>query len=267
MTNILRACHITIVLRRYQAILLGCSLLLATTVIPSSVDSSIRIQRTLPFPVLTQPVASGPMIALTFDDGPHSGKTENLLAVLKHEQVPATFFVVGKMAARYPQLIRDIAAEGHELANHTYTHPTLSNLSDREVLEELDQTRAVVRRLTGRDTVLFRPPGGDFTRRVVRITGRAGYRMVLWTVLVPDVRGATPVAMQRRILRHINNGGIVLMHSGMPNTIAMLPTVIHELKSRGYRFVTVSDLMQHAPTTPTQRSNVPPLQTASFKKY
>src|SRR4051812_11466995 len=166
MSTLFRKMRLRMVIRRYEVIIIGSVLLLSGAVMPSSWEPPFR---SVPVPAV-DPAPARPWIALTFDDGPHQGKTESLLAVLHEAHVPATFFVVGKMADRYPQLIRDIARDGHELANHTYSHPNLSRLSDEAVLAELDRTREVVQRLSGQDTYLFRPPGGDFSRRMLRLT-------------------------------------------------------------------------------------------------
>jgi peptidoglycan/xylan/chitin deacetylase (PgdA/CDA1 family) len=263
MTTLLKKLRLRVVIRRYEVILIGSVLLLSGAVMPSSWEPPFRVH-SLPQIAALPP---HPWIALTFDDGPHAGKTEDLLAVLREAQVPGTFFVVGKMADRYPQLVRQIAGEGHELANHTYSHPNMSRLSDEAVLGELEQTREVVKRLTGQDTHLFRPPGGDFSRRMVRLTSRAGYRMVLWSVLTRDVQGASPKFMAQRILKGADDGGIILMHSGMRSTLQMLPAVIAELRSRGYHFVTVSTLLGlERPAVPLPFDSSL-LQTASEKQY
>ena len=219
MSQIFKKLRLRVVIRRYEVIIIGSVLLLSGAVMPSSWEPPFR---SYPVPRV-EPAPKHPWIALTFDDGPHAEKTEALLAVLRDAHVPATFFVVGKMADRYPQVVRDIAKDGHELANHTYSHPNMSRISDAQVISELKQTRDVVQRLTGQDTHLFRPPGGDFSRRMVRLTSKAGYKMILWSVLSHDVEGATPEAMRRRILAHADDGGIVLMHSGMKSTLEMLP--------------------------------------------
>ena len=99
-------------------------------------------------------------VALTFDDGPHEGYTHRLLEILKKYDARATFFVVGKQVSKFPAYLRDIHRHGHEIANHTYTHPNLTKLSDDAVLRELDYTRYLVNRLTGQECVHFRPPGG-----------------------------------------------------------------------------------------------------------
>jgi peptidoglycan/xylan/chitin deacetylase (PgdA/CDA1 family) len=227
------------ILRRYHAILLGIALLLPGAVSHSSYEPP-RHQWPRPDISLTPP---HPWIALTFDDGPHPVMTEKLLAILKQEGVPGTFFVVGKMAVRYPGIVQEIAREGNEVANHSFSHPNLARVDNKRLLNELGQTRRLIRRLTGQDSVLFRPPGGDYTNHMLKVTTRAGYRMVLWSVLTKDVNGASVEAMRRRILRTSSDGAIVLMHSGIPNTVEMLPGVIEELRSQGYHFVTVSQLL------------------------
>jgi peptidoglycan/xylan/chitin deacetylase (PgdA/CDA1 family) len=228
-----------IVFRRYHAILLGNLLLLATTVTPASWDAPMQ---RMPRPeIRTEP--KRPWIAFTFDDGPHPRMTEKLLEVLKKERVPATFFIVGKMADRHPYLVHRMAEEGHEIANHTYSHPRLSGLAPEEVLEELNQTRAVIQRLTGRDSLLFRPPGGDYTRHTVRTSSKAGYKMILWSVLTKDVQGASQSLMMKRVLNGAEDGGIVLLHSGVKTTIDAMPEMIASLRAKGYQFVTISTLM------------------------
>jgi peptidoglycan-N-acetylglucosamine deacetylase len=250
-----------LVIRRYEAILMGSILLLSGAVIPSSWEPPAKF---IPRPEVDL-TPRRPWIALTFDDGPHAVMTEKLLDVLDHEHVPGTFFVVGKMAQRNPDVLRDIARRGHEVANHTYSHPRLSHLEDQAVLNELAQTRGIIQRITGHDSILFRPPGGDYTRDTVRVASRAGYKMILWSVLTKDVQGVSGRFIRGRILRGAEDGGIILMHSGMPNTVEALPGVIAELRKRGYHFVTVSTLLglQHPkPYTPSDRLAI---QTASAK--
>ncbi len=263
MTTLLRKLHIRIVIRRYEAILISSVLLLSGAVMPSSREPAFK---PVPLPFVA-PIPKHPWIALTFDDGPHGEKTEELLSVLREAHVPATFFVVGKMADRYPQIVREIAQDGHELANHTYSHPNMSRLSDEAVINELEQTRQVIRRLSGQEAYLFRPPGGDFSRRMVRLTSKAGYRMVLWTVLAKDVEGATPVVMHRRIVKGASDGGIVLLHSGMKTTLQMLPAMIAQLRAQGYSFVTVSTLLGLPGPHPATPADVPTMLTAFSKHY
>ena len=147
------------IIRRYHVILLGIILLLPSA---ASYSSFEPLHHSWP-PTEISLDPPHPWIALTFDDGPHPVMTEKLMAVLKQEGVPATFFVVGKMAVRYPGIVQDMAREGYEVANHTFTHPNLSHVDTKTLLNELAQTREVIRLLTGKDTVFFRPPGGNYS--------------------------------------------------------------------------------------------------------
>lgn len=240
-----------LVVHRYEAILVGSLLLLSGAVIPSSWEPAVQ---TLPRPVVAAPVTPRYRIALTFDDGPHPVMTQRLLKVLLDEHVPGTFFVVGKMADRYPQIVQEMARDGNEIANHTYSHPRLPSLSNADILTELAETRAVIRRLTGKDSLIYRPPGGDYSKRMVRATAHAGYHMILWSVLTKDVQGASERAIYNRIVDGAQDGGIILMHSGIQNTVDALPGAIENLRAKGYAFVTVSQLLDRPMLHPTEPS-------------
>jgi peptidoglycan/xylan/chitin deacetylase (PgdA/CDA1 family) len=244
------------IVRRYHAIFLGVALLLPGAVSYSSWEPN-------PSPLMRPEIGilpPHPWIALTFDDGPHPVMTERLLDMLKSEGVTGTFFIVGKMAVRHPDIVREIARQGHEVANHTFSHPNLAHADDKTVLNELSQTRAVIQRLTGQDSILYRPPGGAYSRRSLKVASKAGYHMILWSVLTKDVNGTSIPIMQRHILNNAADGAIVLMHSGIPNTIEMLPNVIDELRQEGYHFVTVSQLLGF---DRAERSFQPPLPDAA----
>jgi peptidoglycan/xylan/chitin deacetylase (PgdA/CDA1 family) len=268
MRRISRLLKVRIIIRRYEVILFGSVLLLSGAVMPSSWEPSIRRYSALRVESLekTTVLPPHPWIALTFDDGPHPIMTQRLLAVLRQEHVPGTFFVVGKMVDRYPQLARAIVRDGHEIENHTYHHINLAHLPRQEVFDELKQTHDAILRLTGADSVLFRPPGGDFSRRTVRLASEVGYRMVLWSVQTNDVAGASPARIQQRILTRAEDGGIILMHSGVLRTVEILPAVIAQLRTRGYHFVTVATLLglDH-PASPGFRRHTPVLETVSAK--
>lgn len=244
------------IFRRYHAIFLGVALLLCVAVSYSSRE---------PYPFQIPHPSIGvlprhPWVALTFDDGPHPVLTQRLLDMLKEEGVPATFFVVGKMAVRHPELVQEIARQGHEVANHTFSHHNMAREDKKTVLNELAQTRAVIQKLTGQDSLLYRPPGGDFSHQSLKVASKAGYHMILWTVQTKDVSGAPIPVMSRHILNTVSDGSIVLMHSGVPNTIEMLPRVIDELRQEGYHFVTVSQLFGF---DQSERGYQPPLPASS----
>lgn len=191
-------------------------------------------------------VYSGPsdekIVALTFDDGPKPGVTEPLLATLTNAHVTATFFVIGRHVTEFPDLTRQITADGMEIANHSYTHRSLTALSPEEATREMLETQAAVLRVTGQMPRFVRPPGGNWNGRVAESARRWGLTPCMWTVDVFDAEiiGAQRVA--EAVLKQVKPGSIILMHNGKVSTLQALPTILSQLKARGYRFVTVEDL-------------------------
>jgi cellulose synthase/poly-beta-1,6-N-acetylglucosamine synthase-like glycosyltransferase/peptidoglycan/xylan/chitin deacetylase (PgdA/CDA1 family)/spore germination protein YaaH len=199
------------------------------------------------------------LIALTFDDGPDPRWTPAILDILKQEQVPATFFVIGKNGQAYPELLRRIVNEGHEIGNHTFTHPNLGEIPASLAELELNATQRLIESETGRSTVLFRPPyfgdaEADKPQEVEPAfqAQKLGY-LVVGVRIDPDdwKLPVTPDAIVERTLQRAadNNsetrGQVVLLHDSGGDrtaTIAALPRLIHELRARGFRFVAVSDL-------------------------
>lgn len=181
-------------------------------------------------------------IALTFDDGPHPLYTLALLSVLKEEKTPATFFVVGFMANRYPELIRAIKAGGHEIANHTYSHVTLTKLSPEEAMTEYRATNDVIKRLTGTTPKFCRPPGGDFNDSVLQSSADLGLTTVLWTDDPGDYSNPGDNVLLQREVAALKPGAIVLLHDGSANTMDTLKTFIRTAKAKGYQFVSLSQL-------------------------
>lgn len=177
-------------------------------------------------------------ICLTFDDGPHPDYTPRILEILRREKVPATFFVVGKMVDRHPELVRQEVAEGHEVANHTYHHLRLNSIPRETIISEMHEGSLAIERATGSPTRLFRPPGGEYDEDVVHALKALNYVMVFWTDNPGDYHKPGVDVIEDRVLGRANNGGIVLMHDGVQQTIEALPTIIQKLKQRGFTFVT-----------------------------
>jgi peptidoglycan-N-acetylglucosamine deacetylase len=184
-------------------------------------------------------------VALTFDDGPHPLFAGRLLAALQHGRARATFFVVGRQAERNLALLAKMARQGSELANHTSTHPNLTKLDIVDALTELKSAQDVIENVVGarRAPHLFRPPGGRFNARVLAAARAAGYDMVLWTALPRDHDSLSADEVFNRVLAEVGDGGVVLLHSGVPGTLEALPRLLRVLRARGYRCVTVSDLL------------------------
>lgn len=228
-----------ITLRRYQAAGLLLAGMLMGSVSLFSRDDTGRLAGVRPLPAPRRPC-----LALTFDDGPHPGATDRLLKALDERRVPATFFVVGKQAARHPDLLLAMDRRGHEIANHTYGHPNLTVLPKAEVARELHETRRLIGRLLHKDTWLFRPPGGRYDEATLEAAYGSGYRMVLWTVFPRDHEAPSPEVIYERVMASARDGGVVLLHSGVESTVRALPRIIDDLRARGYRFLTVSQMLQ-----------------------
>lgn len=181
----------------------------------------------------------GKRIALTFDDGPWS-YTPQILRTLNRKRVPGTFFVLGSLMRRGGGLMRTAARQGHELANHSYRHGSYPGSSD------LRATNAVIERATGFAPCSFRPPYGRVNPSTVRSAAANGMRTVLWSVDTNDWQRPGAGTIAQRAISGARPGGIILMHDGgrrREQTAAALPRVINTLRSRGYRFVTVHELL------------------------
>lgn len=182
-------------------------------------------------------------IALTFDDGPHRIYTRKLLDVLNSLHIPATFFLVGKQVVKYPQLVQLEVMDGDEVGNHTYDHVNLTKIPPSRVGYELDACDLAIERATGAPVRFFRPPGGDFNATVIKEVTRRFYVTTLWTSDPGDYAKPGSDVLLQRSLDKLQNGAIVLLHDGMPETMAILPSLVAEGHRRGFRFVTLSDLV------------------------
>ncbi len=186
------------------------------------------------------------LVALTFDDGPYPVDTPLLLDVLGDLHVPATFFLIGRDAEQYPELVRRVAARGEEIADHTSTHPNLAQLDDAVVRREIDAGAAELSKLVADPAVhtLMRPPHGRYREATLRVAQSAGYDVVLWNDDPGDWRNVGAAELTSHILAHATAPEILLLHSGRMATIAMLPAVVADFRAAGYRFVTVGDLLK-----------------------
>ncbi|MBV9128427.1 MAG: polysaccharide deacetylase family protein [Verrucomicrobia bacterium] len=184
------------------------------------------------------------VVALTFDDGPHATFTPRLLDVLKAHGVKATFFVIGMNVEQNPDVLRRIAAEGHEIGNHTWSHPNLAKLPEEAWRAQLQQTNDVIVRTIGAPPRIVRPPYGDITPEQEENIGRDfHYRVVLWSVDPDDWMEPLRPILLRRVFTHAEPGSIVLLHDIHASTVDAMPALIEGLQKRGLRFVTVSELL------------------------
>ena len=204
-------------------------------VLPTNPHSSFRSYSSVP--------VDGPYIAMSFDDGPSPTLTPRLLDILKQRGIKVTFFVIGQNVEHAPEIVARAAAEGHEIGNHTWDHPALTKLSDGRIQDEINKTSEAIFKAIGKKPVLLRPPYGAMNARVHRIVEQDGMKVVLWSVDPNDWKRPGSSVVERRILAGAKPGAIILSHDIHPGTIEAMPATLDALLAKGYKFVTVSELI------------------------
>lgn len=186
------------------------------------------------------------IIALTFDDGPHKKYTNEVMDLLNEYDAKGTFFVVGEQAQKNPDVILRMHEEGHEIANHTYTHPFKATVP--QIIEEIRQTNDVIFSITGRTSMLFRPVEGQYTDTLIESVVQDGYKVVMWSWHqdTEDWRNPGVNKIVDRVLKGARKGDVVLFHDGGGNrrqTVEALAKILPALQKEGYKFVTISELL------------------------
>ncbi|WOQ16319.1 polysaccharide deacetylase family protein [Raineyella sp. W15-4] len=181
-------------------------------------------------------------IALTFDDGP-SQYTSRLVDILDANNVNATFFAVGQNVGGYPSTVRRSYENGNEIMNHSWSHPDLTGLSASGVSSELSRTSDAIGSTVGRRPTLVRPPYGSYNSTVTSVAGQQGMAVILWNNDTLDWSNRNTATIISRATSSATPGGIILMHDLYPTTVDAVPTIIGNLKARGYALVSVSDVI------------------------
>lgn len=195
-------------------------------------------------PVYAEERTDAPRVALTFDDGPHPGRTKRILALLDRYSVKATFFILGCNAEYYPEPLALAVKAGHEIEDHSFDHVTRGK-SALELENSITKTARIIERASGRSPRYFRPPEGKSTPELDEALTVLGYEPVFWTVDSRDWTGKPANAIARDVLRQVKDGDVLLFHDYTcpgENTLHALEKIIPALLSRGYRFVTVEEM-------------------------
>ena len=185
-------------------------------------------------------------IALTFDDGPHPRYTKEILEILREYQVTATFFVIGLNVDYYPDDLKKIAEAGCEIGNHTYSHSKISTLSKEEIQSEILRCEESVYKTVGIRPTVFRPPEGLTTKCLEAAIDELDYSIVLWSIDTKDWAMNPSSQITETVMKGLKGGDIILMHdyvSGGNTTCKALRSIIPQLLSQGYEFITVSELI------------------------
>jgi peptidoglycan/xylan/chitin deacetylase (PgdA/CDA1 family) len=206
------------------------------------------------------------VIALTFDDGPWPNTTAKVLDILKKNRIKSTFFVVGQNVKNYPDLTKQIVADGHIIANHTWHH-WYHHMNAQAAAYEVANTGDIIYQTTGVRTRLFRPPGGIMNNGVAAYAKNNKYAVIMWSADSMDYSRPAVPRLMNNIFREAKPGGIVLMHDGggdRSHTVKALPEIISRFRKQGYEFVTVPELLemqdQHPQLTAKNKSKSPQLQ-------
>lgn len=192
----------------------------------------------------TRVPVSGNYVAITFDDGPHPQNTPRLLDILRARNVKATFYVIGRSVDLHPGVVRRTVAEGHEIGNHSHTHRLMTKLSDSEVRGEMQRCEDAIGKAAGVRPRTMRPPyGGLHQRQRELVHAEFGYPTILWNVDPLDWKRPGPSVVAQRMLAGASPGGILLAHDLHSQTVDAMPATLDGLLRRGYKFVTVSQLI------------------------
>jgi peptidoglycan/xylan/chitin deacetylase (PgdA/CDA1 family) len=203
------------------------------------------------------------LVALTFDDGPWKGTTEQVLEILKQYNIKATFFLVGQQVQAHPEVAKKVVAAGHALGNHSWTHP-IRNIDTLTAAQEIGNTTRIIYETTGVKTTLVRPPGGNLEGQMIPYAKQQNNTIVLWSADSSDYYVSTPLIIDN-VLSNTRPGGIILLHDGggdRAQTIQALPQIITTLLHQGYKFVTVPELLakqakEAIATTPADDASAP----------
>jgi peptidoglycan/xylan/chitin deacetylase (PgdA/CDA1 family) len=213
-------------------------------------ESTLAATSATPKPPSTEKITfsevnvDGPYIAMTFDDGPHATNTPKLLEMAAKRHIKLTFFVLGECVEQNPDVLQREVAEGHEIGNHSWSHPNLAKLSDEAVRSQLRRTEDLIFKTAGVRPQLMRPPYGELTKRQrIWVNHDFNYKVILWDVDPLDWRRPGPSVVASRIIAATRPGSIILSHDIHPPTIEAMPQVFDALLAKGFKFVTVSELL------------------------
>ena len=229
------------IITKKQIALALAVLVCATAAVITSVSAFAGADRKLPiYCVDTQ----DKKIAISFDAAWGNDDTHTLIEILKDYDVPATFFVVGAWVDKYPESVKELSDAGHQIQNHSNTHPYMTQLSTAKMTDELTSCNEKIKAITGVSPTLFRPPYGDYDNAVIETVESVKMYPIQWSVDSLDWKdNATADSIYKRVTSRVTNGSIVLFHNDAEHTPEALPNILKTLKEQGYEFVFINDLI------------------------
>ncbi len=182
-------------------------------------------------------------IAISFDAAWGADNTSKIMDILDQYDIKTTFFLVGFWVDKYPDKVKEIHTRGHEIGNHSTTHPHMSQLSKEQMILELNETGNKIRAITGKKPDLFRPPFGDYNNSLIETTKENGYFTIQWDVDSLDWKQIGSIQIVDRVVRNVRNGSIVLFHNNSEYVLDYLPPILDKLTSEGYEIVPIGELI------------------------
>ena len=235
-----------LILTKRSLLALAICLLAGVAAIGVTVSSATQAVQTAATPKenpIYRVASDKKQVAISFDAAWGNEETAQLLDILDKYHVKATFFLVGDWVEKYPDDVKTIAQKGHDIGNHSDTHPHMPQLTQDCAQAEVAACNEKIKALTGKTPTLFRPPYGDYDNMVVDTVKKLGMYCVQWDVDSLDWKDPTPEQMCKTVLNKVCDGSIVLMHNGAKNTPAALPSIIEGIQAKGFEIVLIKDLI------------------------
>lgn len=181
--------------------------------------------------------------AISFDAAWGNEDTHDLVEILKNYNVKATFFVVGDWVDKYPESVKELADAGHDIMNHSNTHPHMTQITKEKMISEVTECDSKIEKITGVKPTLFRPPYGDYNDNVVTTLKEIGHYTIQWDVDSLDWKDLSADEIYNRVTKNVKNGSIVLFHNAAKHTPEALPKIIEKLQSDGFKIIKINDLI------------------------
>lgn len=235
-----------LILTKRSLVSIGFCLLIGAATAAIAITSTVRAVQTASTPreiPIYYVETDKKQVALSFDAAWGNEQTDDLLKILDKYKVKTTFFLVGDWVDKYPESVKEIADKGHDVGNHSDTHPHMTQMSTSDMTGQIQSCNEKIKKITGKMPTLFRAPYGDYNNDVVKSVNGCNMYCVQWDVDSLDWKNPTPQQMVDRIENNLCEGSIILLHNGAENTPEALPLIIEAIRENGYEIVPISKLI------------------------
>lgn len=235
-----------LILTKRSLISIGFCLLIGAATAAIAITSTVKAVQTASTPreiPIYYVETDKKQVAISFDAAWGNEQTETLLEILDKYKVKSTFFLVGDWVEKYPESVKKIADKGHDVGNHSDTHPHMTQMTTSQMAGEIQACNEKIKKITGKTPTLFRAPYGDYNNDVVKSVNGCNMYCVQWDVDSLDWKDPTPEQITQNVLKKLKNGSIVLLHNGAKNTPQALPMLIEAIQEKGYEIVPISQIL------------------------